>query len=88
VTAIPISLPPGLENDPEVKAAMKKLALASIDKAMELLEEGAPAIQQRIVAMLLPSVTRSLATASQDVNGDLKEKVDAMYDSVRKAIGA
>ncbi len=88
MTAIPVSLPPGLENDPEVKAAMKRLALASIEKAMELLEDGSPAIQQRVVAMLLPQVTRSLATSSTDVDGELKAKVDEMYDNVRKAIGA
>ena len=88
MTAIPIEIPPGLENDPEVKAAMKKLALASVERAIFLLEEGSPAVQATVVRMLLPSITRSLATPQKDEDdkSELKEKIDTMYGAVLEAI--
>jgi hypothetical protein len=81
-------LPAGLEHDPEVFQAMKRLALAAIESATDLLETSAPAIQMQMIRLLLPQVSRSLSTAKGDDDGELKAAVSEMYDAVRASIGA
>lgn len=82
-----VSLPAGLENDPEVYAAMKELALSAIRAAHDNLENSAPFVQMQVVRMLLPSVTRSLAHRSEDDDDELKTELAALYADVRSSIG-
>lgn len=83
-----IAIPAGLENDPEVYAAMKSLALSAIQNAKEILETTAPSVQMQVVRMLLPAVSRSLSQRNEDDNDELKAELQSLYEDVRKHIGA
>lgn len=81
-----VLLPPGVENDPEIQAAIKDLALISIRQTKDLLLTAAPSVQQSIIRMLLPQLTRSLAQGTGDDNAELKAEVADLYAEVRAAI--
>ncbi len=82
-----LALPAGIENDPEVFAAIKQLALLTIAQTRDLLLTAAPSVQQSVIRMLLPQLTRSLANGNTDDNEDLKKEVSDLYAEVRASLG-
>lgn len=86
--AEPLPLPPnvGLEQDPDIYLAVKRLALTAIDAAIDILDSAAPAQQAIIIRILLPRLTSALRTAPEDDKGELRASVTAIFDKVREAI--
>jgi len=76
----------GIENDPEVYAAVKNLALRTVDAALEILDTAAPLQQQSMIRILLPKFAGGLSKRAGDDNAELRSKVMAMYSEVAAAL--
>lgn len=81
---IPVGL--GLEDDPEVYDAIKRLALHSVDVAIDILDEAAPREQLSLIRMLLPRLTGSLTKGGEDEQAELRAAVAKMYEEVSAAL--
>lgn len=76
-------LPAGLENDPDVRDAVKALTLTAIEEATELMETAAPAIKLQLIRVVLPAAARALAAGgSEDDLVELRQAVTTMNESI------
>lgn len=81
-----VTIPAGLETDPEVRAALKRMTLAAIESATDILENAAPAVQQPLVRSLVTGLARSLVQSSDtDELKELRELVAGMYANIEAA---
>ena len=85
---LPGSLAAGLEDDADVRAAIKSLALGVIEQCHDILETGMPQTKIQLIKIVLPLATKALtATQEKDDLGDLREQMKELYGAVEKAIG-
>lgn len=81
-------LPAGLDEDNEIRDAVKRLYLDGLSEARKILTHGSPAIRLQLIRSLLTSAAKTLNKPSDgDDNGELRQKMDELYSSVNKAIG-
>lgn len=76
----------GIETDPEVYAAVKRLALATVEAAIEVLDTAAPSQQIQMIRVVLPRFTSGLNRKEGDDNEELRGKVTTMFSAVAEAI--
>jgi hypothetical protein len=76
----------GLEDDPEVYAAVKELALHSVHVAMDILDEAAPQQQLQMIRILMPRLMGTLSKGGEDDNEELRKRLNEMYAEVRAAL--
>lgn len=70
-------------DDPEVKAAAKRLALSAMERAAFLIERGSPPIQAQMIRMLLPTAIASLKERPVDAQDEaLRETMSDVIDAV------
>jgi hypothetical protein len=78
----------GIEHDPEVYAAVKRLALATVEAAIDILDTAAPQQQQQMIRIVLPRFTGGLSQKAGDQNEELRGKVTEMFATVAEALDA
>lgn len=76
----------GIEHDPEVYAAVKKLALKTVDAAIEILDTAAPAQQLQMIRVVLPRFTGGLSQKAGDGHDELRGRVEEMFGAVAAAL--
>lgn len=80
--ATPIPAVVGIEHDPEVYAAVKRLALATVEAAIEILDTAAPQQQQQMIRIVLPKFTGGLTQKAGDDHDELRGKVTEMFAGI------
>lgn len=76
----------GIENDPEVYAAVKRLALATVEAAIDILDTAAPQQQQTMIRIVLPKFTGGLTQNKTDDQAELRGKVTEMFAAVAEGL--
>ncbi len=73
-----------VEDDPEVRAAVRALSADAIRRASHLLTYGTPAIQMSMIRTLVtPLLTRQKDTSTEDKRfGELRASLQAMMEDV------
>jgi hypothetical protein len=71
-------------DDPEVRAAVKGLALAALAQAHDLVVRGTPAVKAKVVAGILPALVRSLGESQDTTTTDqLRAELDDLFAQMR-----
>lgn len=70
-------------DDPDVRGAVKSLALESLEEARRLLRVGTPPVRARVMATILPVLVKSIGPASDTSNDDLRAEMEAMFAEMR-----
>jgi hypothetical protein len=86
MTPTELPIPAGIEHDPEIYAAVKKLAIATVDAAIDVLDTGSPAVQMQMIRIVLPRFTSSLNAQKGDGNDELRGRVETMFGAVAEAL--
>lgn len=81
-----IPLPQGIENDPEVYEAVKRLALKTVDAAIDILDTAAPQQQLQMIRVVLPRFTGGLSQKAGDGNDELRGQVTEMFGAIAQAL--
>lgn len=79
----------GLDDDPEVRAAIRRLAIDAIEQARELLIDASPNIKMQMIRQLLPALAKSLS-AGKDEDEATKEAlatVTELYENMQEEWG-
>ena len=77
----------GIENDPEVREAVKQLALDTVQSARDVLATGSPAIQLQMIRILLPGISRTVGKSDEKGDEELRKGLEKMYGDITKALG-
>lgn len=73
-------------DDPEVKSAVKSLALTALAEAKEVLITGNPQSKQNVMRMLMPALVASLKeTTTGDGLESLRDTQNALFAAMRDA---
>lgn len=71
-------------DDPEVRAAVKALALESLAQARVLVRSGAPSVKSRVVASVLPALVKGLGERQDTTTTDeLRDQLDQLFAEMR-----
>jgi hypothetical protein len=70
-------------DDPDVRGAVKSLALEALGEARRLLRVGTPPVRARVMATVLPILVKSIGPASDTSNDDLRSEMEAMFAEMR-----
>lgn len=71
-------------DDPEVRTAVKRLALAALNEAETLVTRGTPAVKARVVNSILPALVKSLAdTQDTTTTDELRDRLDGLFAEMR-----
>lgn len=86
---IPIAIPDSVLEDPEVRAASKKLLLDAIAEAQELIDTGAPNVRVTVLKSLLPTAMRTMQSRAEseemvNMRKELEDMKALILDSVPK----
>jgi hypothetical protein len=70
-----------MEDDPEIRAAIKQLALTAIEEAADLIQNAAPNVKANLIRQLLPPLAKSLAAGKgeDDALKEMRVAIEAMY---------
>lgn len=87
-TAQPFSFA-GLEDDPEIREAIKQLALTAIEEASELIQHAAPNVKANLIRQLLPPLAKSLASGKGEDEAlvEMRSAIGEMYDAAMQEWG-
>lgn len=79
-SAVPFSFA-GLEDDPEIRDAIKQLALTAIEEAADLIQNAAPNVKANLIRQLLPPLAKSLASGKGDDEAlvEMRKAIEQMY---------
>lgn len=66
--------------------AVKRLALKTVDAAIEILDTAAPTQQLSMIRVVLPRFTGGLSKKSGDDNDGLRARVEEMFGKVERAL--
>lgn len=77
----------GFEDDPEVRAAMKQLAMTALGEAQSLLTNAIPSVKMQLIKSLLPTLSRSLQVREGEDLAEFAGTVAKMYAEIVRVIG-
>jgi hypothetical protein len=71
-------------DDPDVRAAVKQLALDVVGEAQRLMRVGSPQIRARIIASVMPAAVAGLKQAPEDESkANLRAELEEMFRELR-----
>lgn len=84
-----------VHDDPELRAAVKSLAMEAVTQARYIMERGTPNLKLAVIKVLMPAVARELAKKEdRDDLTQLRAEMSQMFaemrgdDGVHEAIGS
>lgn len=81
-------IPDSVADDPDVSAALKALALETIQHARDILDTAAPTQQLSMIRILLPRLTSSIGSGDEEKDRELRAGLESMYADIRQATHA
>lgn len=74
----------GIADDEEVKAQTKRLALAVLSEALDLVENGTPQSKHTIIRSLMPALAKGLTRGQEsDEIQELRKQMAELLEEVR-----
>ena len=77
----------GLESDPDVREAVKQLALHTIEITEEILDSAAPQQQLQMIRILMPRIVSSIGKETGEEDEAMKAAVQSLYDNIMEQTG-
>jgi hypothetical protein len=87
--ADPISAMAGelIHDDPELRAAVKNLAMRAVQEAQIIMDRGTPNLKLSVIKVLMPAVARELAKKEErDDLAILRAQMTEMFKEIRDGV--
>lgn len=81
-----------VHDDPELRAAVKSLAMRAVEEAQFIMDRGTPNLKLSVIKVLMPAVARELAKKEERddlavLRAEMQEMMKEMRSGVQTEVG-
>lgn len=76
-----------VQDDPELRSAVKNLAMKAVERAQFIMDHGTPNLQLSVIKVLMPAVARELAKKEErDDLAVMRAEMKLMMEEMRSGV--